>query len=119
MGVGRTPNIFCSFFSQNPKMYFTFLLYTSIYYIFGCAARAVDARFPTMLGRFYFRDSDGNSEIPGQREVAADLERMFRTAVAYRLVEATGAAARRFACTHTSTVPVSWQLYGWFPTYFA
>ena len=46
-GRERTPNMFCSFFSQNPDFFFTYLLYTFIYYIFGCAARAVDARFPT------------------------------------------------------------------------
>lgn len=44
-GRERTPNMFYSFFSQNPDFFFTYLLYTFIYYIFGSAARAVDARF--------------------------------------------------------------------------
>ena len=45
-GGGRTPDIFCSLFSQNPELYLTYLLYTFIYYIFGCAARAVDLLIP-------------------------------------------------------------------------
>lgn len=39
--------MFCSLFSEKPELYFTHLQYECIYYIFGCAARAVDARFPT------------------------------------------------------------------------
>ena len=46
-GGGEDPNIFSSLFSQNPELYFTYLLYTCIYHIFGCAARDADARFPT------------------------------------------------------------------------
>lgn len=38
--------MFCSYFSQNPELYFTSSLYTCIYYTVGCAARAADARFP-------------------------------------------------------------------------
>lgn len=44
---GGDPKYFLFIFSQNPELYFTHLLYTCIYYIFGCAARAVGARFPT------------------------------------------------------------------------
>ena len=60
-GRGEDPNTFCSFFSYNPELYFTYSLYTCIYYIFGCEARAVDARFPTQRLRFAPRFLDGKN----------------------------------------------------------
>lgn len=47
--MGRTTNIFCALLIQNPELYFKYLLYTYIYYIFGCA---VNARFPTQTALF-------------------------------------------------------------------
>ena len=44
--------MFCSCFSQSPALYFTLLLHSCIYYIFGCAARAVDARLNTGASGF-------------------------------------------------------------------